>query len=283
MTGLHDGDGTPSELRLLTYLAPGLPLALFEALAAELGRGLGVRTSLASDPTRSGPVPGEPDPFSQDCADVAFLCAPGYLWLAALRPSPVELVPAALVFDDPRCDGRPVYFADLVVRVDSPAASLADLRGARWAYNDPASLSGWFSVHAALRERGLPECFFASARAVGSHHAALAAIADGSADCAAIDSNTLALARRDGLAPPVRVVESFGPFPVQPVIVRAALPAAQRRAIADALLAMHRHEPGRTALARHGVRHFAPIAVEEYERERALIAACGAALTARAG
>src|SRR5262245_8859388 len=162
--------GRGTTLRLLTYLAPGLPLALFEAVAARLARVLGVPTSLASDATRSAPEPGGPDPFGARAADVGFLCAPGYLWLAARRPPSVELVPAAFVFDDPRTRGRPVYFADLVVAPSSPARSLAELRGARWVYNDPCSLSGYFSVLAALAALGAGPGFFASQRALGSHH-----------------------------------------------------------------------------------------------------------------
>ena len=54
-------------------------------------------------------------------ADVGFMCAPGYLWLAERTPPSVELVGAACVFDDPRNAGRPVYFSDLIVPEDSPA------------------------------------------------------------------------------------------------------------------------------------------------------------------
>ena len=260
------------ELRLLTYLAPGLPLALFEAVAVHLEHVLGVPTHLASDETRSAPEADGPDPFSEGRADVGFLCAPGYLWLAARRPPAVELVPAAFVFDDPRCQGRPVYFAELIAASASPVASLADLRGTRWVYNDPCSLSGYFSVLAAVAALADGRDFFGSVRAVGSHHAALRAVERAEADCAAIDSNTLLLERRTGAARGVRVIESLGPYPVQPVIVRAGLSGARKEAIAAALLGMHRSEPSRSALARCGVRQFAPITPADYEPERALLA-----------
>lgn len=267
------------ELRLVTYLAPGLPLALFEAVAAHLARELGVATHLSSDATRSAPEPGGPDPFRAGQADVGFLCAPGYLWLAALHPPAVELVPAAFVFDDPRCRGRPVYFADLVVTRGLRASSLADLRGRRWVYNDPCSLSGYFSVLAALEGLGAGPDFFRSVRAVGSHHAALRAVERGEADCAAIDSNTLLSEHRRGAAQGVRVLESLGPYPVQPVVVRAGLARARKQAIADALLGMHDSAPGRGALARSGVTRFAPITPADYEPERALLACAGLAAT----
>jgi ABC-type phosphate/phosphonate transport system substrate-binding protein len=267
---VREEDG--EELRLLTYLAPGLPLALFEAVAARLEDVLGVPTRLASDATRSAPEPDGPDPFGEGRADVGFLCAPGYLWLAERRPPAVELVPAAFVFDDPRCHGRPVYFAELIAGSASQAASLADLRGTRWVYNDPCSLSGYFSVLAAVAPLAGGREFFGSVRAVGSHHAALRAVEGAEADCAAIDSNTLLLERRSGAARGVRVIESLGPFPVQPVIVRAGLSRARKEAIASALLSMHESEPSRSALARCGVRQFAPITPDDYEPERELLA-----------
>jgi len=268
-----------TELRLLTYLAPGLPLALFEAVAERLASALGVSTRLACDESRSAPEPGECDPFLAREADVGFLCAPGYLWLAARRPPTVELVPAAFVFDDARNGDRPVYFADVVVPSASPTRTLADLAGARWVYNDPCSLSGYFSVLDALERLGAGQEFFASERAIGSHHAALRALESGAADVAAIDSNTLLLERRRGAARGVRVLASLGPYPVQPVVVRRTLAPALARALAPALLTMHRSEAGRSALARCGVRRFAPIARADYEPERALLARCAERVT----
>src|SRR5688572_11117018 len=260
------------ELRLLTYLAPGLPLELFAACAREIGLALGRRAVLASDPTRSAPAPDERDPFRAGEADVGFLCAPGYLWLSATHPPAVELVPAAFVFDDPRGEDRPVYFADVVVGRTSSARAFDDLRGLRWVYNDPSSLSGYFSVLAELEARGEGPEFFRSVRAVGSHHAALAAVEEGAADCAAIDSNTLLLERRRGAERRVRVVASLGPFPVQPIVVRSQLPREWKQAIAAALLRMHASEPGRAAFARSAVRRLAPVSPADYEPERRFLA-----------
>ncbi len=260
------------ELRLLTYLAPGLPMGLFEAVAARLERVLGVTARVASDPLRSGPEPGSPDPFRAAEADVGFMCAPGYLWLAEQHPPAVELVPAAFVFDDPRNQDRPVYFADLVAAASSPARSLADMGGARWVYNDPCSLSGYFSVLAGLEALGRGPDYFGSTLAIGSHHAALRAVEDGEADCAAIDSNTLLLERRQGVRRGLRVIQSLGPYPVQPVVVRAALARERKEEIARALLGMHRSEPERSALAACGVRRLAPISPADYEPERELLA-----------
>ena len=257
-------------LRLITYLAPGLPLELFAGVAHHLSEALDLHTELATDPTRSAPD-ADDDPFTRDEADVGFLCAPGYLWLAERTPPAVELVPAAFAFDDPRCRGRAVYFAELVVAPHVAASSLAGLCGARWVYNDVHSLSGYFSVLDALAALGHDEQFFGAVRAVGSHHAAIEVVASGEADCAAIDSNTLRLERKRGTLPALRRIQSLGPYPVQPVVARAGLSEELRRRIASALLSMHESVPGRACLAASSVRRFAPVTPADYEPERRLL------------
>src|SRR5438093_5666188 len=94
-------------LRVLTYLAPSIPLGLFELVVERLRRVLGVRATLRAEARHSGPPPDIPDPFSADEADLAFLCSPSFAWLSGMRPSPIELVPAAPVFLEPRTAGRP--------------------------------------------------------------------------------------------------------------------------------------------------------------------------------
>jgi len=266
-----------ADLRLITYLAPGLPLALFAGVAEYLGRALGCSTSLISDASRSGPEPGGSEPFSEGACELGFLCAPAYLWLARPPAPVVELVPAAFVFDDARNGDRPTYFADLVVAPGTRARALDELAGARWGYNDRSSLSGYFSVLFELERRGLGSGHFSAAVALGSHHAALDAVEQGTIDCAAIDSNTLLLEQRAGRRRRVRVLESFGPYPVQPVVVRTALAAERRRALAAALLAMHDDPAGGRILAACAVRRLAPVSDGDYDFERALLARAEAA------
>lgn len=258
------------ELRLLTYLAPGIPLELFEAVRRHLEDALDLSVRLESRCDVSAPRPDEPDPFSSDEADVGFLCSPGYFWLSERQPPAVFLVPAAFLFDDPRCAGRPVYFADLVVRREHPARSLSDLRGARWAYNDPCSLSGYFSVLQTLVGMGANASFFSESIASGSHDEALRAVREGHADCAAIDSNMLALARVSDprLERDLRVLESLGPYPVQPIVVSAGVSPELRCELARVLLALHEDERGRRELEQHGILRFVPVSEEDYAHER---------------
>ena len=265
-----------ASLRFVTYLAPGLPREYFAGVAAEVAHLLECEASLRCVTATSAPLPGERDPFSLGEADVGFVCAPGYFWLSRRTPSPIGLVGAAPVFGDPRACGRPVYFAEVIVAQSSSARSFADLHGSRWISNDPASLSGHFSVLEKLADIGCGPSFFRSTEFSGSHLASIAAVRDGRADSAAIDSNVLALEidRDPSLRSQLRVLESWGPFPIQPIVVRADLGATATEDIAAALRALSHRPAAQSALRAARVVSFAGTSDADYAVERARFERC---------
>ena len=76
----------------------------------------------------------------------------------------------------------------------------------------------------------------------------------------------------------LRIVESLGPYPVQPVVVRSGFPADLRQKLTRALLDLHRDPGSRNSLADFGVRCFAPVRPDLYERQRPALRACEARL-----
>lgn len=115
-------------------------------------------------------------------------------------------------------DGRPVYFGDVIVRADSQHNSFDDLAGTVFAYNEESSLSGFHMMLDHLVETGRDLSFFASTIASGSHMASIEMVADGSADCAIIDSTILDAHMPDRL----RTVISVGPYPAPPIVCARA-------------------------------------------------------------
>jgi phosphonate transport system substrate-binding protein len=267
----------PHPIRLLTYLSPGLPLALFGAVADHLrcspslgGRGI----ALTSEERVSGPgrvsVERSEDPFSRGEADVGFLCAPTYLGLRERECPPAELLGVAPVFADERAHGEPVYFCDVIVRRGSPARSFWDLEGGAWAFNDPCSLSGHGGLAARL---GSPEevgRFFGRTIRSGSHPASVRLVAGGGADAASIDSNVLRLLlkRTPALRDEVRVLDSWGPYPIQPVVVRTGLDQALKAALRESLLGTEADPRTRLELEAFGLKRFAAVGEEDYDAGR---------------
>ena len=266
----------PDELRFVTYLSPGIPLAFFEAVVEHVRLVLGQRVSLLVESRVSGPVKGSGDPFSTGEADVGFMYAPSFLWLRELEDPPVELLGAAPVFRDNRASGQPVYFSEVVVKRENQVQSFLGLRGCSWAYNDPCSLSGYYNVLKKLAEIGEDESFFSQVYCSGSHLNSMEMIARGEVDAAVIDSNVLQTRLRSSpeLRLRLRVLESWGPFPIQPVVVRSRLQQELKDRLRTSLLTIGsgQHEP--SALAEFGLERFAPVTYEHYASEEQALREC---------
>ncbi len=256
----------PAPLRFTTWLAPGLPLGLFEVIAATVSAGLGREYELSTEPKISGPMSTADDRFATGQTDVGFICPPSYLWLTDGPRPGVSLVPLAPIYDDPRNGGRPAYLSDIVVRADDPADGFADLAGRRVGFNERASLSGFVSLLAKLDQEGLDVDYFGELRQVGSHRRALELIEAGEIDAAAIDANVLTTwrsERSDG-GSIVRSIDVLGPYPVQPVVVRAGAGQELVDAVADQLASPALAD----AVRPFGVLGFGPVTAEDYEALR---------------
>jgi phosphonate transport system substrate-binding protein len=255
------------DIRFITYLSPSIPQTLFEALADHVQRALGhERVSLRVESQASGPQKGgECSSFAEE-ADVAFMCAPSFIWLRDLQPPPVELLGALPVFDDERNQGKPVYFCDVVVRYDAPFQAFSELEGGSWAYNDACSLSGYYSLLNKLAESGADESFFDNILCSGSHLNSIEAVLSGKADAAAIDSNVLRIHFREApaLRNKLRVIESWGPYPIQPVVVNSALHPELKQRLRAAFLTTEQDQQTRRTLKQFGLSRFVAADPEDY-------------------
>ncbi len=253
-------------LLFTTWLAPGLPEPLFQVIAAHVSAGLGRSCELSVEPKISGPMRQEDNRFITGLTDVGFLCPPSFLWLTDGPAPSVTLVPLAPVYDDPRSEGRPVYFSDVVVRTESDIATFADLGGRRIGFNDHSSLSGYIGLLAELEAAGLDTTFFGEFVCVGSHRNALSMIAAGELDAAAIDSNVHLAWERESPARPgtTRSVASLGPHPAQPIVVRAD--AAEE--LVGPIVEQLRRPRVLASVRPYGIVGFAPISSADYESLR---------------
>jgi len=256
------------DIRFVTYLSPSIPRAYFEALADHVQRALGSeQVSLRVESRVSGPPKGgECSSFAEE-ADVAFMCAPSFIWLRDLRLPPAELLGVLPVFEDERNQGKPVYFCGVVVRNDAPIHAFSELEGGfLWAYNDACSLSGYYSLLNKLAESGAGESFFDNIFCSGSHLGSIEAVFSGEADAAAIDSNVLRIRHREvpALHKKLRVIESWGPYPIQPVVVRSALHPQLKRRLRTAFLATEQDHRTSRSLKQFGLSRFVTVGQEDY-------------------
>lgn len=194
---------------IANFLSPHLD-SLARQYAAALEEAVGEKTTFEPRATL--------DEFREGRIDIALVCGLAYSLLHDADPEHFAPVAAPLV-DDERGRGEAVYGADIVVPAGSDARGLADLSGARFAYNEAVSFSGYRALEHELVSSGRSWRFFGERLATGSHRGSLEALVEGRADAATIDSHVLMLERRrePSLAEAVRVIDSLGPYPAPPL------------------------------------------------------------------
>jgi len=205
-----------------------------------------------------------------------WICGLPYVLKADRHRPGLELL-AAPVMAGPRHAGRPVYFSDIVVRRDSTVRSFEDLRGSRWAYNEPGSHSGHNIVRYRLARLGERAGYFATVTETGAHQKTLRMIAAGEVDASAIDSTVLEteFRARPVLRRQLRVIESWGPSPAPPWVASRRVPPVLRRQLRRIMLAMHREPGGRAILREARLARFYGVSDRAYDpiRHMARVAA----------
>jgi phosphonate transport system substrate-binding protein len=252
-------------LRFVTFLAPNM-FDVYRFVADYVGEKLGRQTVLT--------VGFSFDQFAAGQADVGFICGLPYVQLARQPHSPVELLAAPLLQGE-RYRSKPIYFSDVIVRVDSPFHSFLDLRGRSWAYNDPDSHSGYNVTRHRLVKIGETDGFFGRVVEAGSHQRSIRMVCAGEVDAAAIDSQVLAIELRDhpDLSKCLRVVDVLGPAGIQPVVAANRLPHNLKAEVTDVLLAMGDDPVARAELAYGLVERFVPVDDGNYADVRKMLAA----------
>ena len=162
----------------------------------------------------------------------------------------------------PQREGWLTFRSALLVRKDDPVAKPGALRGARVAWRDRASASGYLFPRIELAALGAtPDKAFASEKFYGSVVDAAEAVASGAADlctCWVSDpaANDRARAAAEiekvlgpDLAAKLRVLHVTEPIPPDGIVTAAKLTDGERAAVASALLGMHTTPAGREALA----------------------------------
>jgi phosphonate transport system substrate-binding protein len=255
-------------LRFATFLAPNM-LPVYRFLAERIAARLGGPVELIDGTTF--------DQFERGAADLGVICGLPYVWLAARHPSPVEPLAAPVLAGD-RYGGRPVYYSDVIVHRDSHITCLEELRGCSWAYNEPASHSGHTVALYELVRMGARPGFLARVVQAGFHQRAIRLVATGAVDAAAIDSQVLAIELRDhprlaGL----RVIGTFGPSTIQPVVAASRLPDRIKQQVRDLLVGLGDDPTARPALSYGLIERFVPVDDRAYDDIRAMLAVIQAA------
>jgi phosphonate transport system substrate-binding protein len=255
-------------LRATSCMAPTMD-PFFQAVIHYVAQTSGIAIEIVNDI----PWPARYQQLDGGEIQIAWICGAPYC-VRSSQP-PVWLEPlAAPVWRTPRYSNQPVYYSQVVVPVESPIQDFAELRGKRWVYNEPDSLSGYHIMRAHLAQLGEGAGFFRRAIAAGSHQCALQMVADRQADVAAIDSTVFEQVMDDQpeLAAAVRTITWLGPSPIPPWVIRLDVAESLRQAVGSLLLLMAQDTHGATVLAPTPIARFASVTQESYQPVARLVA-----------
>lgn len=190
------------------------------------------------------------DLFQQNKLDFAWLCDYPFVYLKDL----VRLLAV------PLNQGRPTYRSYLIVGSDDgKRKSMADLKGAVFAFADPYSNTGYLAPR--YRIRGLeenPATFFRKTFFTWSHRKVIDAVAKGYADGGAVDSfvwDSLGRVKPE-LVARTRIIERSEEYAFPPIAAHRAVPAAIFAQLQRALLGMTGDPAGNALLKRLNIDGF---------------------------
>jgi phosphonate transport system substrate-binding protein len=215
--------------------------AAYSHLFERMGERLGVRIEFVQRRTYREVN----DLLASGRVDAALVCTGGYLDLQRRAPGATDVVAVPLL------DGAPTYRSLVIVRADSAAQSIEDLRRKRFAYTDELSFSGRAYVLRWLLDHGhAPARFFASTLYTHSHDRSVSAVLAGIADGAAVHSAVLDHLVRDdpSLSSRLRVIHRSPPFGAMPIVASTALPPETRARLREVLVSLASDPEGAAAL-----------------------------------
>ena len=213
-----------TRLKAISYLSPNL-LWFYQEVVQAIAR----RCDCDIELIAANCDPLDDPLLKHDQIDIAFICGLPLIRHNRIAKQPLEIL-AVPVMQGDQYQQQPIYFADIVVHVDSDFYELGDLAGSRFCYNDRGSNSGYnlirYRILQYLKSQTLPSNyrFFQSSQASGSHQNSLQWIVSGLADCAAIDSVVMAAELRQfpELTQSLRVISSI-PSPIPPITISSRL------------------------------------------------------------
>lgn len=147
--------------------------------------------------------------------------------------------------------GLPYYRAEIITQAGSGIATLAQLRGKRFVFVDPASTSGYLFPLAALKKAGYdPATFFGQTAFAGSHDNVVLAVYQGRADAGAVYEDARATLQKSlpDVMQKLRVIWRSEPIPNDTVSFRRGLPRDVEDRVTTALLQFSQTPAGLDAL-----------------------------------
>lgn len=162
---------------------------------------------------------------------------------------------------------QPIYTSKIIVRRGSDFHTFDDLRGTRFAINEPDSYSGCVLVQAYLAGLGETGNYFGEVVESGSHSQSIKCVVNGQVAAAAIDCTVLnyIITQYPQLQRELRVVKVLGPDPVPLWVISNTVPQKTTKKLKQLLINMAAEEDGRKILTSGNVARFTAVQDKDYD------------------
>ena len=180
--------------------------------------------------------------------------------------------------------GESTYKAEILVRSSGPIHRLEDLNGKKFAYVDPASVSGYMLPLKMFKERNVKpkETVFAM-----THDNVVSMVYQGQVDGGAAfysppekggiqDARRLIKTQHPDVEEKVKILELSSSIPNDPIIFRKTMPEEMKTKIADAMMRFATTEEGKKAMEQwSSVNGMIPASDKDYNQVREMMKTLG--------
>lgn len=250
-------------ISIATFLAPNVYPA-YQFIGDYIGRGLGLPVEILFIDSH--------DRYFDINADFSFICGLPYIQFKQDHPTALELIAAPVLIGE-RYQDKPIYFSDVIVSKDSDYQRFKDLRGKRWGYNETISQSGYGITRHHLINMQETNGFFGKVIHAHSHQNTIQLVVDGKLDAGAIDTQVLEVEfmQHPHLEDQLRIIETFGPSPIQPIVANSQLPTSLKQDVQAVLLAIGDDETAKPMLAQGLFKRFVSVTDSDYDPIRDMV------------
>lgn len=251
--------GQPLRVGIAGVISPAMTLESYNDLLQYLGKKLDRPVELLQRPSYN-----EVNELVRNKeVELAFVCSLAYV--EAKADFGMELLVV------PQVRRESTYYSYLIVPADSRAASLADLKGKVFAFSDPLSNSGRLAPTYQLSLMNKkPETYFRNYIFTYNHDYSIQAVADKLVDGAAVDGLIYDYFKtiNSPTVKKTRVVSSWGPYGIPPVVVNPGLDAPLKDDLKTLFLNIDSDDEGRSILDSLMIDRFVPASDAAYDSVR---------------
>ena len=244
---------TAGQTRLVMAFVPSLDAETVLASGRTIARMLEVATGYTIEATVPTSYAATIEALCAGRVDIAWFAPTAYVLANARCGAEVGLISVRA--------NLPYFGSQILVRADLGAKSLADLKGKRFAFGDPASTSSYIWPAVYIKKKGFdPDKFFTQTVFAGGHDKVVIAIYQGSVDAGATFGDRFGSDARDRVIrqfpdakQKVAILEYVGPptmpyIPSDTISFRKELPDDVKQKIVRSMFRIAQTAPGREAV-----------------------------------